>query len=184
MPVLNNKKHESFAHLVAKGDLPEDAYITVGYSKKGARQAAHKLLQRTDIIERKNEIESAIAEKVVEKTAIDEARVIEELSHSALFDIRSMFDEEGNMIPIHKLPENVTRAIASIDVQTTWQGKGEEAEPVTTKKIKFVCKKSSLELIGKNLKMWTEKQEITGKDGEPIENKWTVEFVNATPESK
>lgn len=27
-------------------------------------------------------------------------------------------------------------------------------------------------------------QEVTGKDGGPVESKWTVEFVNATPESK
>jgi len=28
------------------------------------------------------------------------------------------------------------------------------------------------------------KTEITGADGQPIENKWTVEFVNAEPTSK
>ena len=28
------------------------------------------------------------------------------------------------------------------------------------------------------------KQEVTGRDGAPIENKWTIEFVNASPESK
>jgi hypothetical protein len=28
------------------------------------------------------------------------------------------------------------------------------------------------------------KQELTGKDGGPIDNKWTVEFVNASPEGK
>lgn len=28
------------------------------------------------------------------------------------------------------------------------------------------------------------RQESTGVDGGPIDNKWTVEFVNATPESK
>ena len=28
------------------------------------------------------------------------------------------------------------------------------------------------------------KSEITGADGNPIENKWTVEFVNAEPSSK
>lgn len=33
---------------------------------------------------------------------------------------------------------------------------------------------------------WSEKQslEVTGKDGEPIQNHWTVEFVNATPEGE
>lgn len=28
------------------------------------------------------------------------------------------------------------------------------------------------------------KQEVTGANGGPVENKWTVEFVNASPESK
>ena len=184
MPVLKNKKHESFAHYIAKGEKPEKAYITTGYSEKGARQAAYRLLQNVDIQGRIEEIEATIVEKVIEKTAIDEARVIEELSHSALVDIRNLYDSEGNMIPIHKLPENVTRAISAIDVQTVWQGKGEDAEPVTTKKIKFVCKKGTLELIGKHLKMFTDKVESSGPNGGPIENKWTVEFVNATPTSK
>lgn len=37
------------------------------------------------------------------------------------------------------------------------------------------------ELLGKHLKLFTEKTEVSGINGKPIESKWTVEFINATP---
>jgi len=37
------------------------------------------------------------------------------------------------------------------------------------------------ELLGKHLKLFTDKTEVTGADGKPIETNFTVEFVSATP---
>ena len=43
--------------------------------------------------------------------------------------------------------------------------------------IEFYDQQRAMELIGKHLKMWTEKHEVTGKDGKDI--KVIVEYVNS-----
>lgn len=162
MPALKNAKHEKFAHFVAKGKSSEQAYISAGYSERGARQAAARLRQNVDIESRIEEISNNIATIAQENSGISEARVIEELAHAAFFDINSIMNDKGELLPVHQMPETARRAIAAIDVQTVNVGRGEDAEAITTKKIRFVDKKGTLELIGKTMKMFTDKVEHSG----------------------
>jgi hypothetical protein len=46
---------------------------------------------------------------------------------------------------------------------------GEPADVEHTAKIKFWDKRGSLELLGRHLKLFTDKTELTGKDGGPID---------------
>ncbi|MFA6204389.1 MAG: terminase small subunit [Gallionella sp.] len=79
MPVLKNSKHEYFAHQVANGTKPVDAYIAAGYSKNGADQSSSKLLKKTEIAARVAEIAETIANRAIDKSAIDKAWVMKEL---------------------------------------------------------------------------------------------------------
>ena len=47
MAVLDNSKHEHFALLVAKGVSATKAYTSAGYSDKGAKQSAARLLTKS-----------------------------------------------------------------------------------------------------------------------------------------
>jgi len=75
MAILKNTKHEQFAHRVAEGGSAEKAYISLGYSKKGAAQSACKLLKTPKVRARVTELKEAIAKQVVEKTGVDGAWV-------------------------------------------------------------------------------------------------------------
>jgi hypothetical protein len=79
MPVLRNPRHEKFSQLVASGIKLTAAYVSLGYSKAGAPQAAHNLLKRTDVRERVNEIQSLAAESLAEGLAFDRKRVLNRL---------------------------------------------------------------------------------------------------------
>jgi hypothetical protein len=65
MPVIDNIKHEQFALLVAKGVSATKAYVSAGYSPKGAQQSAARLLQNAAICARIKELQTAVAERVV-----------------------------------------------------------------------------------------------------------------------
>jgi hypothetical protein len=44
MAVLTNSKHEQFAQAIAKGVSATKAYVSVGYSGKGAQQSSARML--------------------------------------------------------------------------------------------------------------------------------------------
>jgi phage terminase small subunit len=65
MPVLKCTKHEQFALFVVKGVSATKAYVSAGYSPKGAQQSATRLLQNAAVCARIKELKTAVAERVV-----------------------------------------------------------------------------------------------------------------------
>ena len=79
MANLSNPRHEKFSQLVASGIKPTEAYISLGYSAKGAPQSANKLLKRADVRVRVEEILQAAAVSTVAEIAFDQQRVLNRL---------------------------------------------------------------------------------------------------------
>jgi len=79
MTPLRNPRHEKFSQLVASGIKPAEVYVSLGYSQGGAPQSANKLLKRTDVRERVNEIQSLAARSTAEEVAFDQKRVLSRL---------------------------------------------------------------------------------------------------------
>ena len=83
LPVLKNPRHERFARELAKGKSATEAYISAGYESKGAQQASSRLLLNVVVRDRVDELKSKIAERVIEKTAVTRADILEELKKIA-----------------------------------------------------------------------------------------------------
>jgi phage terminase small subunit len=79
VPVLKNPRYERFSQFIACGIRPAEAYISLGYSKKGAPQSAAKLLQRPDVRNRIEEILTSTAQSVAAEVAFDQQRVLSRL---------------------------------------------------------------------------------------------------------
>lgn len=137
------------------------AAIRAGYSPKRADSIGHENL-------RKPEIQKAVESKMNERSKrveITADNVLREIARLGFSDPRKLFDENGNLKPIHELDDDIAAAVAGIDVVV--RGDGENALQV--RKIKFWDKNNALEKLGKHLRLWTERHEHTGKDGGPIE---------------
>lgn len=50
---------------------------------------------------------------------IEAERVLKEQCSIAFFDIRTLFDAEGRLLPIHEFPEDAAAAVASLKVRET-----------------------------------------------------------------
>jgi phage terminase small subunit len=61
MPVLGNIKHEQFALLLVKGVSATKAYVSAGYSPKGAQQSAARLLSNAEVCSRVRELQEAVS---------------------------------------------------------------------------------------------------------------------------
>src|SRR5215470_3848896 len=79
MPVLQNPRHEKYAHLVASGIGQAEAYASIGYSANGADQGASRLSRRADVRTRVTELQTAAQKHAVESCALSRAWVIEQL---------------------------------------------------------------------------------------------------------
>ena len=122
------------------------AAIRAKYSAKTARQIGSRLLTNVDIAA---EIERRI-ESYSKTAGLEVVVILEEAKKIAFSDIAGAFDENGALLPVHKMPETARAAIASIKVtemaggmEITIEG-GPRHVPMYTKEVKLWDKPAAL----------------------------------------
>lgn len=132
------------------------AAIRAGYSKKTAGQIGDENLKKPEIA---SAVKKAM-EKREKRTEITQDRVLQEYAKLAFLDPRRFYDEDGNLIPVHKLDGDVAAALAGMDVAEI---NVEGVQVGQTKKIKFSDKKAALDSVARHLGMFTDKSEVEHK---------------------
>jgi len=90
-------------------------------------------------------------------------RVLKEMKRIALVDIRDAYDENGNILPIKQMPAELAAAIAAVESDELYEGRGPDRERVgDTKKLKLWPKIEALKEIGKELGIFTPKLKVEG----------------------
>ncbi len=136
------------------------AAIRAGYSKRSAEKIATENRQKPEI---KLYIQQLI-NKRSNKTAITAENVLKEIARLAFSDIREVFNEDGGLINPKFMADEISSAVQSVDVVTSYESDEEgNRVPVHTKKIKLADKTKNLELLSKHLGLLTEKVELTKK---------------------
>jgi len=79
-------------------------------------------------------------------------RILNELAHIGLVDIRGIFNESGRMRPPGEWPEDIARAIAGVEI-----------EDDGSTKVKLTDKIKALELIGKEMGMFVQRHAVEVK---------------------
>lgn len=128
------------------------AALRAGYSEQTAYSIGQENLKKPEIA---SAIQAA-ADKRSERTQITADKVLTEIGKLAFADIRKLFDDQGRLLPVHMLPEEVAAAISSIEVVTSRIPGTDPVEVEHTSKIRFWDKRGSLELLGKHLKLFGE----------------------------
>ena len=153
------------------------AAIRAGYSQKTAKSKASQLLSKVNLQKEIQRLMDARSERL----QITQDMVLRELAKLGFSNMQNLYNDEGSLIPVHQLDPDVSACL-----QEVWEDSvgSDEGTVVIKRKYKMSDKKSSLELIGRHLKMFTDKVEQSGPDGGPIkaETKWTVEIVSPDKE--
>ena len=79
--------------------------------------------------------------------------VLHEIRALSLSNVKDAFDAQGNLYPIHELPEYVSKSVKGFVMR---QGKNGQPEV----SFKFVDKTKALELLGKELGMFRNRTEV------------------------
>lgn len=123
------------------------AAIRAGYARRGAPVAASRLLTNEKVAAAvKRGVESR-----VQRTAVTADRVVLELARIGFLDPRQLFSEDGTLRPISEWSEGLAAAVASIEIEELYEGRGDEREPVgRLKKIRFWDKNRALDVLSKH----------------------------------
>lgn len=89
-------------------------------------------------------------------------RVLAELWRIASADPAGIYREDGTVLPVPEMPEDIRRAISGIEVNELWgtDAAGNRIQIGVTKKVKFWSKEKTLELLMKNMAMLVERHKL------------------------
>lgn len=157
------------------------AAIRAGYSERTAAAIGAENLRKPQIVDA-----LAVSMKDREdRTEITQDRVLRELAKIGFADIRKAV-RWGEGIPVTNPDSgeveisNGVALVSSADIDdSTAASISEVSQTAQGIKIKMHDKRAALVDIGRHLGMFTDKTEVTGKDGAPLLEGVTVKFVKA-----
>ena|SRR5271166_4912104 len=153
-------KQKLFVQEYLKDKNGARAARAAGYSKKTARIQADQLLTKPDIAR----LVSAGLTKQMERAQLTGDMIIAELRKHAFAKLKDAYDEDGNLLSPHAMPEDVQSALNGIESYYEMMGHGDNKETIgQTKKIKLSDKIKALELLGKHFKIFTDVSEVKGE---------------------
>jgi len=123
-------------------------YERSSYAARGTRLglAAAQVLRRPQC----REYLVAQRRELAKAKLIERADLVEALAGIAFLDPADLFDENGELLPVGKMPAHVRKAIASIDIVPAFVGHGKDRRQVgVNTKIRFVDKKGALDSLAK-----------------------------------
>lgn len=156
------------AYLVNGGN-GRQAAIEAGYAPKAAAQQASRLLTDANISYLIKERRA----KLVESMELTTERTLREIARLAYFDPRKLLDNTGRPLPLSELDDNTAAAIAGLDVEDLYSGRGEDKEQIgVVVKYKFADKNAALEKAMKHLGQYErdnkQKSLLEGVDRETV----------------
>lgn len=159
-----NAKQRLFVNEYIKSRNATKAARAAGYSSKTAHSQGPRLLENAEI---RAAIDKRL-ERAAEKAELSVAEVLKELRSIGFARLKDAYAPDGNLLPVHEMPEDVQAALVGLESDEILAGpRGMKVKVGVSRKVKMADKIRALELLGKHLKMFVDVQEVTGKDGGP-----------------
>ncbi len=151
------------------GGNAAQAAIEAGYSEATAPQIASRLLKYVNVAALLEELN----DKLKERAIVTKERIAAELAKIGFSDIRQVYDESGNLKPVHEITDDAAAALAGVEVDQLWGSTPEGKAPIgETKKVKMWDKLKALaqltDLYGYNAQTKVAQTNTAGEDVQPI----------------
>lgn len=147
-----NPQQASFVVHYAKLKNATKAAVAAGYSPKTAYSQGQRLLKNVEVQEAvKIQLDAQAA-----RTMMTADRMLHEVYRIATVDVGEALGDNGELRPMKEIPQDLRRAISSIEVEEIWEMEGEgrnrhKVQIGNLKKVRFWSKDKSLELVLKHL---------------------------------
>lgn len=148
-----NEKQKTFALALPTAKSQKDAARLAGYSEKTAKSLAFRLANHADIKVVVGYLTTPTLEAAADVVAVAKdsvERTVEEICRIGLADPRTLFDDDGKLLPISEWPDDIARAVSSIESFEEYQGRGEDREAIgMVRKVKFHGKIDAIDKLAK-----------------------------------
>lgn len=136
-----------------------------GYSANGSRQTGEKLLRNPGVAAALRERRTERNARLGDELDLHDAKVITHLSRIAFFDIRKLFDDDGNPLPMGQLDEETAAALQSVEVVKFGNA---DAGRGSIMKIRMADKLRALELLARHLGLLNDKLTVGVEPDNPL----------------
>jgi len=117
-----------------------------GYPAFGAHKRGNQILKKKHVQRAYQEIMS----RPLDELQANLLRIVRENAAVAFSDIGDVFDEEGNVLPVHEMPEHARRAVSSMKVtRRYYRNRDGDSDMEVTREVKLWSKPQALELFFK-----------------------------------
>ena len=147
-------KQRKFALEYAASMCAARAARAAGYSAKSARFQASRMLRNVAV---RAEIDQLLAASFA-KTQLTVERLDQSVAEIAFADIRLLFDEHGQLLPMERWPDSIAMAVAALDTIARVAGK----KRTVIRKIRLADKMAALALGMKRLGMLSDTVRLSG----------------------
>lgn len=119
-------KQEQFAQLIAQGKSQADAYRGAYNASKSTDKT---IWERASVLCADDKVAARIKElkdETAKRNTLVVDDILREIRRVATFDPRKLFDEHGNLKPVHELDDDTAAAIGSLEVAEMFGGESKE----------------------------------------------------------
>src|SRR4051812_42447033 len=128
------------------------AAVRAGYSRKTAEKIGSENLRKPEVAKALQ----AAMDKRAERVELTADLVLRELLSHALFDPATLYDADGRMKKLAEIPLAARRSITALETDEL----GEDQGIGITRKVKYSDRLKALELLGRHLKLFTDRLEV------------------------
>lgn len=122
-----------------------------GYSPKRADAIGYENLRKPEI---RDALEVA-RQELSAKTGVTPEKVIEGFANLAFYDLADCYDENGFLKNIHEIEKKTREALAGIEVEELYEGKGQDRERVgRVRKVKMWSRQQALDSLAKHFGLY------------------------------
>lgn len=162
-----NYRQELFAREYLVDLNATKAAIRAGYSAKTAGQIGERLLKNVVIAKKVQRAMDARAKRI-DITADAVLQELAKIAFANTLDYVRVLDDGSVVVDMSKATRDQMAALCEVTSEVYLEGSGDAAKEVKRVKFKMADKRGALVDLGRNLKLFTDKTEVTGKDGGSI----------------
>jgi phage terminase small subunit len=144
-------RRELFCREYLKDLNATQAALRAGYPPSDARTYASRMMAEEEIQARVSELAAGRNEEL----NISAKDVLLELLRLLTADLAQAFNDDGSLKPIHEIPIDCRRAIASAESEELFEGRGKDRAHIgTLRKVKFWSKDRAIEMLARHLALF------------------------------